>query len=69
MASAAFKYVPQPAATTFALPSVWLLFYTLPATTAVKVPLFLDPSPSFVVAGERWEVLHRQLFTSLWVIN
>ena len=53
MASAAFKYVPQPAATTFALPSVWLLFYTLPATTAVKVPLFLDPSPSFVVAGER----------------
>ena len=27
MESAAFKYVPQPVATTFALPSVWFLFY------------------------------------------
>ena len=27
MASAAFKCVPQPAATTFAIPSVWFLFY------------------------------------------
>ena len=29
MAGEAFKYVPQPAATNFAFPTVWFLFYVL----------------------------------------
>ena len=62
MTREAFKYVPQPAATTFAFPSFWFLFYAKNTSCSKSLsfvvcfswfwpwPAMLLPSPSFWLA-------------------
>ena len=69
MACAAFKYFPQTAATTFAFPSVWFLFYLLTSAADRQGSSSLSTSSSFKPNRKITKVSFYYLIFNLYCAN